>query len=112
MRYEVTRIDSGEPASARQSHTGEGMSESRTIVDLENVSVRLGTFIAEPGEYSTNGVPVGEWFVVLEGAGQLFIDGEEPIDLGPGSVVFAEPHLPSRMVVTEKLSKVSLIGLA
>lgn len=112
MRVEATRIDSGEPASSRQSHVGEGMSQSRTLADLHDVSVRLGTFIAEPGEYSTAGVPVGEWFVVLEGAGTLYVDGEEPIDLAPGVVVWAEAHLPSRMTVTEKLSKVSLIGLA
>jgi|GEM_PF-2262295 len=112
MRVQATRIDSGEPTSARQSHVGEGMSYSRTLTDVHGDSVRLGTFIAEPGEYSTTGVPVGEWFIVLEGAGQLFVDGEPTIDLAPGVVVWAEAHLPSRMIVTEKLSKVSLIGLS
>lgn len=105
-----TRIDASEPHSVREALEGSGRSESRAIVDLEQASVRLGSWIAQPGTYSSAGVPLGEWFVVLEGRGELLVGGSEPIELGPGTVVHTGADTPSRLRVDERITKVSLVG--
>lgn len=108
---DATRIEDIHPSSVREALDGGGHSESRPIVDLEGASVRLGSWIAEPGQYSSPGVPLGEWFVVVEGVGELLLEGEEPIALTPGTVVRTDARTPSQLRVDEKLSKISLIGL-
>ena len=108
---EATTVNAGEPVAVRPSGAGVGHSESRTLAEFRDAPLRLGTFIAEPGEYTNPGVPFGEWFVVIEGRGELHVDGQDSIPLSAGVVVRSDAHVPQRMTVTEKLSKVSLIGI-
>jgi uncharacterized cupin superfamily protein len=110
-RVQATTVHAGQPASVRKSGVGSGHSESRTLAEFHDAPLRLGTFVAEPGEYTNPGVPLCEWFIVIEGRGELHVDGQDSIPLSAGVVVHSDAHVAQRMTVTEKLSKVSLVGI-
>jgi mannose-6-phosphate isomerase-like protein (cupin superfamily) len=89
-----------------------GSSFAKPIPTTQLKSCRTILWVAEPAEYHHPGTDAGETFVVVAGRGHIDIEQVGSAELSPGIVVHIPPKTPSSLLVTERLRKLSVLGIA
>lgn len=94
-----------EPVPAEQVLEGAPTTGSRTLDD--SLGVEVGVWEITPG--TSTDVEVDEVFVVLSGRATVHDVEEEPLEIGPGSVVRLREGMSTTWVVHETLRKIYVI---